>query len=215
LSLKAFATNDVGFKMNEDLEFEIPSWEQIYEMLLNLADKIRKDKFKPDIIVGVSRGGWAPGRVMSDLLENPQIANVKAEFYKGVAETKGEPIITQPVSAPVKGKRVLVMDDVADTGRSLRKVRLHLLEHGATDVRIATIYYKPWSVTLPNYYEKETRQWIIFPWERKETVRHILEKYERQGKTVEEVKEKLVKSGFNRKLVERFIQEIHEGKKGK
>jgi len=201
--------------MSEDLEFEIPSWEQIYEMLLNLADKIRKDRFKSDIIVGVSRGGWAPGRVMSDLLENPQIANVKAEFYKGVAETKGEPIITQPVSMPVKGKKILVIDDVADTGQSLRKVQSHLLEQGATDVKIATLYYKPWSVTLPNYYEKETKRWIIFPWERKETVRHVLEKYERQGKTIEEAEEKLIKFGFNRKLVERFIQEICEGKRKK
>jgi len=201
--------------VGEDLEFEIPSWEQIYEMLLNLADKIRKDQFKSDIIVGVSRGGLAPGRIMSDLLENPHIANVKTEFYKGVAETKGEPIITQPVSMPVKGKKLLVVDDVADTGRSLRKVQLHLLEQGATDVRIATIYYKPWSVTLPNYYEKETRKWIIFPWERKETVRNVLEKYERQGKTVSEAKEKLIKFGFNRKLVERFIQEICDGKKRK
>lgn len=201
--------------MSEDLEFEIPSWEEIYEMLLNLADKVRKDKFKPDIIVGVSRGGWAPGRVMSDLLENPQIANVKTEFYKGVAETKREPVITQPVSMLVKGKKLLVIDDVADTGRSLSKVRLHLLEQGATDVKIATIYYKPWSIILPNYYEKETKQWIIFPWERKETVRHVLEKYEREGKIIGEAKEKLVKFGFNRKLVERFIQEIREGKKEK
>jgi hypothetical protein len=201
--------------VSEDLEFEIPSWEQIYEMLLNLADKIRKDNFTPDIIVGVSRGGWAPGRIMSDLLENPQIANVKTEFYKGIAETKGEPIITQPISMTVKGKKNLVMDDVADTGRSLRKVRSHLLEQGAVDVKIATIYYKPWSVTFPNYYEKETKRWIIFPWERKETVRNVLEKYVRQGKTIEEAKEKLVKFGFNRKLMERFIQEILEGKKEK
>ena len=215
IALGNICTNSVGFKVSEDLEFEIPSWEQIYEMLLNLADKIRKDRFKPDIIVGVSRGGWVPGRVMSDLLENPQIANVKAEFYKGVAETKGEPIITQPVSMQVKGKKILVIDDVADTGRSLRKVRSHLSEQGATDVKIATIYHKPWSVTLPNYYEKETKRWVIFPWERKETVRNILAKYEQQGKSIEEAKEKLVKSGFNRKLVERFIQEIHEGKKEK
>jgi len=209
------ALTNAGSKVSEDLEFEIPSWEQIYDMLLNLADKIRNDKFKPDIIVGVSRGGWAPGRIMSDLLENPQIANVKAEFYRGVAETKGEPIITQPVSMPVKGKEILVMDDVADTGRSLRKVKSHLLEQGATDVKIATIYYKPWSVTIPDYYEKETRRWIIFPWERKETVRNVLEKYEQQGKSIEEAKEKLIKYGFNRKLVERFIQEILRGRKEK
>jgi len=195
-----------------ELEFEIPSWDQIYELLLNLATRVRRNGFKPDVIVGVSRGGWPPARVISDLLGNPRLANVTAEFYVGVAETKGKPIITQPVSVSVKGKKVLVVDDVADTGESLRLVRAHLGVQGATEVKIATIYYKPWSVIIPDYYEKETSSWIIFPWERKETVKKVVEKYKRQGKTVDEAKEKLVRSGMNRKLVERFLQEIFEGK---
>jgi len=191
-----------------ELEFEIPSWHQIYELLLNLASTVRKSGFEPEIIVGVSRGGWPPARVMSDLLENPNVASVAAEFYVGVAETKGKPVITQPVSVSVKGKRVLVVDDVADTGESLRLVRSYLEEQGATEVRTATIYYKPWSVMIPDYYEKETRSWIIFPWEIKETVRKIVEKCKRQGDSIDEAKEKLVSSGLERKLVERFIQEI-------
>jgi len=145
---------------------------------------------------------------MSDLLENPKLANVAAEFYVGVAETKGKPVITQPVSVSVKGKQLLVIDDVADTGESLRLVQLHLKEQGATEVKTATIYYKPWSIIIPDYYEKETRSWVIFPWERKETVRKIVEKYKRQGKAIDAAKEKLVSSGLERKLVERFIQEI-------
>jgi len=191
-----------------EFEFEIPSWHQIYELLLNLASTVRKSGFEPEIIVGVSRGGWPPARVISDLLENPNVASVAAEFYVGVAETKGKPVITQPVSVSVKGKRVLVVDDVADTGESLSLVRSCLEEQGATEVKTATIYYKPWSVMIPDYYEKETRSWIIFPWERKETVRKIVEKYKRQGNSIEEAKEKLVSSGLERKLVERFIQEI-------
>ena len=194
--------------MASELEFEIPSWHQIYELLLNLASTVRKSGFEPEIIVGVSRGGWPPARVMSDLLENPNVASVAAEFYVGVAETKGKPVITQPVSVSVKGKRVLVVDDVADTGESLRLVRSYLEEQGATEVKTATIYYKPWSVMIPDYYEKETRSWIIFPWERKETVRKIVEKCKRQGDSIDEAKEKLVSSGLERKLVERFIQEI-------
>jgi len=195
-----------------NLEFEIPSWDNIYKLLLSLANKVRKAVFKPDVIVGVSRGGWPPARVMSDLLENPKLANVAAEFYIGIAETKGKPVITQPVSVSVRDKKVLVVDDVADTGESLRLVRAHLGEQGASEVKIATIYYKPWSVVIPDYYEKETKSWIIFPWERKETVRKVVEKYEREGKTVNDAKEKLVNSGLNRQLVERFIQEILEGK---
>jgi len=198
--------------MSLELEFEIPTWEEIYELLLSLADKIRKESFKPDVIVGVSRGGWAPARIMSDLLENPELANVKAEFYLGVAETKGEPVITQPVSMSVQGKRILVVDDVADTGKSLHLVRLHLMEKGAAEVKIATLYYKPWSILVPDYYESKTSSWIIFPWERKETVRKVVERYKRQGKSVEEAKRKLIASGMDRKLVERFLKEISEGK---
>jgi hypoxanthine phosphoribosyltransferase len=197
--------------MVESLEFEIPTWDRIYEFLLSLAEKIREDKFKPDVIVGVSRGGWPPARVMSDLLENPEIANVKAEFYLGVAQTKGEPLITQPVSVSVRDKEVLLMDDVADTGKSLRLVRAHLKEKGATEVKIATIYYKPWSVVIPDYYEKETRSWIIFPWERKETIRNVIKRYKKEEKSVEEAKDKLVSSGLDSKLVERFAREILEG----
>jgi len=66
--------------LNSKLEFEIPSWEQIYEELLHLANRIRENNFKADVIVSVSRGGWPPARVMSDLLENPELANVRAEF---------------------------------------------------------------------------------------------------------------------------------------
>ena len=199
--------------MSSSLEFEVPSWEQIYEMLIELADRIRRDGFEPDVIVGVSRGGWAPARVMSDLLENPKLVNVRAEFYLGVAETKGEPVITQPVSTSVKDKKVLVMDDIADTGKSLRLVKKHILEEGATDVKIATIYYKPWSVLKPDYYNKKTSLWVIFPWERKETIRNILKKCKQQKKPIEEAKKQLVKSGLDQKLVERFIIEIQGGKR--
>ncbi|MFQ6087178.1 MAG: phosphoribosyltransferase, partial [Candidatus Bathyarchaeia archaeon] len=192
-------------------EFEIPTWEQIYELLLNLACHVRKARFKPDVIVGIARGGWPPARIMSDLLENPELANVKAEFYLGVAKTKSEPVITQPVSVSVRGKKVLIVDDVADTGKSLRLVRSHLKEQGATEVKIATIYYKPWSVVTPDWYERETSHWIIFPWERKETVRNVVERFKSEGKTVEEAKETLIRHGLDRKLVERFLEEILEG----
>ncbi len=197
--------------MGENFEFEVPSWEQIYDLLLNLAKKVLKANFMPDLIVGVSRGGWPPARIMSDLLEKPELASVKAEFYLGVDETKSEPIITQPVSASVEGKRVLVVDDVADTGESLRLIKSHLKEQGAKEVKLATIYYKPWSILTPDWYLKETRAWVVFPWERKETVRNIVEKYIAQGKSIDEAKESMIRCGLDRRLVDKFVQEILEG----
>ncbi len=196
--------------MPSEIEFEVPSWNEIYNMLLNLAEKIRKNGFEPDIIVGISRGGWPPARVLSDLLNNPNLANVKAEFYLGVAETKGEPTLTQPVSMAVAGKKVLVVDEVADTGKSLKLVKEHVIEEGATEVKIVTIYYKPWSIVIPDYYEKETRRWIVFPWETKETIRKIIKKFGGKGRSVEEETTKLAKAGISAELIKRFLKEILE-----
>jgi hypoxanthine phosphoribosyltransferase len=193
-----------------EIEFEIPTWNQIYAMLLDLVEKIRKNGFEPDIIVGVSRGGWPPARVLSDLLDNPNLANVKAEFYLGVAETKGEPVITQPVSMIVNGKKVLIVDEVADTGKSLKLVKEHITGEGAAEVKVATVYYKPWSIVKPEYYEKETSRWIVFPWEIRETIRKIVKKCEEKKKSVEEEIAKLVKAGVSAELVRRFSKEIFE-----
>lgn len=194
----------------EKLEFEIPSWNQVYILLLKIAEVVKKSKYEPDIIVGVSRGGWIPARIMVDLLENPKLANVATEYYLGVAETKQKPSITQPVSISVKDKKVLVVDDVADTGESLKLVNAHLKEQGASEIRIATIYYKHWSFTVPQYYAKETCLWIIFPWEQKEAARKVVEKFGTEGITEEDAKEKLISSGLDRELVERFIKEVAE-----
>lgn len=197
-------------QLSQKLEFEVPTWNQIYLMLLRLAQEIKKDSFKPDVIVGVSRGGWPPARVLSDLLDNPNLANVKVEFYLGVAETKGEPTITQPVSVNVAGKKVLVVDEVADTGKSLKLIKEHLAKEGATEVKIATIYYKPWSIITPDYYARETSRWIVFPWEIKETIRKIVKKCREKSKPLEEEMVKLVRAGLSKKLVDRFLKEVLE-----
>ena len=206
-----FTSNYLGeVPLKSKIEFEAPSWDTIYEMLLYLADKINQDGFKPDVIVGVSRGGWSPARVLSDLLDNPNLANVRAEFYLGVAETKGEPVLTQPVSVSVAGKRVLIVDEVADTGKSLRLVREHIVEQGACEVKIATVYYKPWSVVKPDYYAKETSRWVVFPWEIKETVKKLVKKCKEKGFSVQKEIGKLVKAGLSEKLVERFLKKVLE-----
>ena len=196
--------------MGLDIDFEVPSWDEIYEMLLALADMIKKDFFSPDVIIGVSRGGWPPARVMSDLLGNVELANIRVEFYRGVAETEDEPVITQPLSMSVEGRKVLIMDDVADTGRSLRLVRDHVEKKKANVIKIATIYYKPWSTIVPDYYVRVTRRWIVFPWERKETVRNLIERCRRNGIPVDEVKRKLAEGGMDKGLIDRFIKEVME-----
>jgi hypoxanthine phosphoribosyltransferase len=188
--------------------FEIPTWDEIYDLLLGLADKIRKDGFRPDIIVGILRGGCTPARVMADLLGNPRLADVGVEFYKGTTRKEGEPFLTQPVSMSVEDKNVLLLDDVVDTGKSLKLAKEHIIGNRARMVKTASIYFKPWSIVVPVYYERKTRRWVVFPWEQKEAVKCLVMNCKKEGIPIEKAREKLVESGMSKRLVKRFINEI-------
>lgn len=188
-------------------KYEAPGWDQIYEMLVSLAMKIKTQGFKPDVIVGVSRGGWPPARIMSDLLENSNVANMKVEFYKDIGVRSRTPQITQPVTAKVRGKRVLVVDDVSDTGHSLKVVANHLREKGTKDLKVCTIYMKPKSIFRPDFFAKTTRKWIIFPWERLEAIRLISRRVDPGLSNRASVARELKGSGISPRLV-RELQQV-------
>jgi hypoxanthine phosphoribosyltransferase len=187
-------------------KYVAPSWDEIYDLMVSLGRKIKESKFKPDVIVGVSRGGWPPARIMSDLLNNPNLANMKVEFYKDIGVPSKSPRITQPVTSDVQNKKVLVVDDVADSGLSLRAVRNHLRRKGTEEIRVCTIYYKPHSIYIPDYFAKRTSSWIIFPWERVETIRLLSKKLERNnGHLASQIVRELRGSGLSPKLVRQLF----------
>ncbi len=193
-------------------KFEAPSWDEIYELLIGLAARIRDSSFVPEVIVGVSRGGWPPARVMSDLLQNQNLANLKVVFYKDIGVRNRRPVITQPVTSEVSGKRVLVVDDVADSGFSLKVVSNHLKRRGAKEIRVCTLYMKPQSVFTPDFYARKTRKWVIFPWERLEAVRLIRRKVEDGNDSVSAVVRELKDSGMSSHLVRQLLRLGNAGK---
>jgi hypoxanthine phosphoribosyltransferase len=195
------------------MEFDTTKWDQIYEMLLGLAEKIGKTGFVPDIVLAVSRGGWIPARVLCDLLGDPNLADVGVEFYLGVAEAKDEPTLVRPASVSLAGRKVLIVDEVADTGKSLKLVKEHVTDLGAKIVKVAVIYCKPHSIIRPDFFVRETSNWIVFPWEMKETVRKIIKDSAAKRKSGEEQIAKLVKAGVPSELAGRFMKEVLEEEK--
>ena len=180
-------------------------------MLLDMALNIKRSGFQPDLIVGVSRGGWAPGRILSDLLENTHTANIKIEFYVGLGKTSRKPVITQPISEDISRKCVLVVDDVADTGESLKVALDHVIEKEPASVKTATVFYKPRSKFKPDYFASETSDWIIFPWERLEATRLLLDEARAEGKGLDSVRKILQSCGFDNKTIDSLFQLANGG----
>ncbi len=197
--------------MSDSRVYVAPSWDKIYEMLVDLALRIRRSGFKPELIVGVSRGGWAPGRILSDLLENTHTANIKIEFYVGIGKTARKPVVTQPISEDISKKQVLVVDDVADTGESLKLALDHVLEKGAGEVKTATVYYKPHSKFKPDFFAESTGNWIIFPWERLEAMKLLIEEAKAEGRSLDSVREILKKCGIEDKIVQSLFRLANGG----
>jgi hypoxanthine phosphoribosyltransferase len=189
------------------MDFLIPSWDEIYAMCIELADQIKTSGFKPDLIVAVARGGWVPGRIMSDLLGNSSVASMRVEFYKDVAETNKKPIISQGVSAPVAGKNILVVDDVADTGESLKTVKEYLTNLRVNEIKIATLHYKPKSVLKPDFFVGKTDAWIVYPHERHEFVKTMTKRLREDGMALEQVKKEMGSIGLDRRVTDRFVEE--------
>lgn len=189
--------------------FEVPTWSQIFDMSLCLAQKIRVSGYRPHVIVGVIRGGMVPARVLADLLEVPMVATVQVEFYVNIGKTAAEPVLKQGLAASVAGKRVLVVDDIADSGKSLQLVLNYLQDQGAAEIKSATLYYKRKSVVEPSFFEKETECWVVFPWETRETLREILNSH--KGKRdVNHAVAKLVKSGLPQHLADTLLASMQE-----
>lgn len=143
-------------------------WHEVEKAVAALANALRRD-YNPDVIVGIARGGLIPAVRLSHLLGDKMLRIIHVKYYKGVNLRREEPELLADVGK-LEGK-VLVVDDVADTGTTLEFVVRHLKERGAKEVRIATIAWKPHSRIKPDFCIFETDKWIVFPWEEMEVRR--------------------------------------------
>lgn len=165
------------------LKFVSPTWDKIYSQSILLAEKLRRhdDGGHYDSLVGVSRGGLALARIMSDLLSIQKVLITRCEYYTDLGTTRKKPIISQKISGEIRGENVLLVDDVADTGGSLIELKRYLLSKKPRKVTIATLYIKPWTKVMPDYHVASTSSWIIFPWELLEAIQSISSKSTKDG----------------------------------
>ncbi|MCX6768843.1 MAG: phosphoribosyltransferase, partial [Candidatus Micrarchaeota archaeon] len=102
------------------------SWADNAKLCEGLAASISSSGFRPDMIVGISRGGLVPARILSDILGVRELFTIRVSFYTGVGKTATAPKIVQPLVGRLEGKKVLLVDDVSDTGKSLMVAKEHL-----------------------------------------------------------------------------------------
>ncbi|MCF2705975.1 phosphoribosyltransferase [Arcanobacterium haemolyticum] len=146
-------------------EREVLTWNEFGVASRELAKTVWDSGFEPEIIVCVARGGLIPAGAIGYALDLKSLLVLNVEFYTGIGTTLLDPRLVDPVpdNHGMTGKRILIVDDVADSGRTLEFV--HGICSQYTDqIRVAVLYEKPRSVLHCDYIWKTTDKWISFPW---------------------------------------------------
>ena len=146
-------------------EREVLSWAEFGQASRALAQIVTDDGFRPDVILAVVRGGLILAGALSYALNIKPTQFMNVEFYTGIDERLAAPIVLPPVpdTDELAGTTVLIVDDVADTGATLRLVRDFCRAHVA-EARCAVLYEKPHSLVTCEYVWRRTDRWINFPW---------------------------------------------------
>jgi uncharacterized protein len=152
-------------KFSMFVEREWMTWEDVGTAVDELAGQIQAGEFMPDAVLALARGGLPAGGALAYALGVKTMATLNVEFYTGVDERLDEPLLLPPVPdlTVLRTERLLIVDDVADTGRTLALARDFCAEH-VDDVRTAVLYEKPQSVVRSDFVWRRTDKWINFPW---------------------------------------------------
>lgn len=207
------AQNKILFKktqfLKETWSYIAPTWEEMGQICLDLGVEINESKKKFDTLITLAKGGWTWARTMADILQVYELSSFKLSFYDpsypGIKLEK--PILEIPLTIPLGRKRVILFDDVNDSGRSLKYAIKYLEHFGPLSITTATLFHKPkFAVIKPDFVGSETDAWIVFPHERREVIDGLALKWKKNGIKIKEIRERLIKIGLPEKEVNVFLK---------
>ena len=189
---------------------ELINFNYVLKLSKILSRKIKVSGYIPDIIVAIGRGGFVPGRLVCDYLLLNDLTSMKIEHYKRAADMQTETKIKYPIPIDISGKKILIVDDITDTGDTLNLAVNYVKSLKSSEVRTAVLQHKTCSPFVPDYYARKIIKWrwIIYPWARYEDLAGFAEVIIRnKNPDISQIKSQL-KSIYELDIKEKELQEI-------
>jgi hypoxanthine phosphoribosyltransferase len=164
--------------MSDTMPCTLVTWEDVYLLCREVARKVRAAGGPIDMIVAIARGGYIPGRLLSDMLGVSDLTSLKIEHYRG-AQKQREALVKYPLNADINGRHVLLVDDVCDSGDTFAVAVEHLHRSGTPrSLHTAAMQLKTVSAFVPDHYAGTIGEWrwIIYPWAVNEDLSGLIEK---------------------------------------
>lgn len=148
------------------MKVQLLSPDEVVDACDVVAKRILASRFRPEIIVAVARGGFMPARFLCDFLDLGTLCSIRVQHYAAGASKGKEARVTIPLATDIRGARVLVVDDVNDSGDTLRAARSYLEPLGPAKLRTAVLHEKLVTTCPADFSAGEVRKWrwILYPW---------------------------------------------------
>jgi len=143
--------------------FRYISWSEYGNLAEALAEKVRANSKRYDLVVGIARGGIPVAMVVSDHL-NVKIDFVNVKSYNDIGK-RTTPRILSTLTEGIQGKDVLLVDDLVDQGDTMEFMKRYLAEQRPRSLETAVMFRKPWSRVVPDYFLETVSEWVVFPFE--------------------------------------------------
>lgn len=147
---------------------KLVSWSEIEMWCRNIGKQAIKSGFIPEAIIGLSRGGLVPARMLSDRMWIKDLYAVKTEHWGFTASRDGKAVLKKQGDPDIKGKRVLIVDDITDTGESMKLAYDYVKSLSPSEIRTSAMLHITRSNFKPDFYSEEVNEekwaWFIFPW---------------------------------------------------
>lgn len=184
------------------ISFHPLTWQALHVEIFLLAKKIKASQEKFDRLVAINRGGAVTARILSDFLKLPT-SGFTMVSYGGINEAE-EPKVVEELKVDLAGERILLVDEIADSGRTFEVALEYLTQFKAVEIKTLAPFIKPKTSFKPDFWQVETADWVIFPYEVRETIEDVQAMLRQQGQTESKIEAILDDFGFSVEMLAEF-----------
>ncbi len=197
--------------MPRTMRCELISWSEVQRLCQRLATLIRESGYRPDIVIAIGRGGYVPARLVCDYLDIMALTSIKVEHYLSGSDKQKQAIIRYPLHTDIKRQRVLLVDDVNDSGDTLQVATKHLQTFQPDEFRTAVMHHKITTTSSVDYYARKVIKWrwLIYPWAMIEDIGEFLRRLSPPPRTLMEAQKRLAEQ-FGIEISQQRLKAIYE-----
>lgn len=190
---------------------ELISWTEVHRLCRRLASLVKAAGYRPDIVIAIGRGGLVPARLVCDCLDIMALTSIKIEHYRAGSSRQAQAVIRYPLCTDIRDLRVLLVDDVNDSGDTLQTARSHLDDFHPREIRTAVMHHKTTTRIDVDFYARKIIKWrwLVYPWAMQEDISAFLDRLTPPPSSLEDAQQQLADQ-FGIRLPRQLLQVVYE-----